>query len=289
MRVLVLGATGMLGHKVVQRLHAGPFEVHAAARGPIPPQLGVPSGRLHSIADAGDEAAIARTVRRVRPDVLVNCVGIVKQTRAGDRARLIEVNSVLPHRVAQLCEGSGIRLVHFSTDCVYSGLKGSYTERDLPDPVDLYGRSKLAGEPETEQALTIRTSIIGREIRGRRSLVEWFLSQEGITTGFRRAIFSGLPTVTLADVLRTILGDHPEMSGVWHVSSDPIDKYELLRIIQDELSHDVRLVPFDTPVIDRSLDSTRFRQATGWQPQDWPSLVADLVADAELTPDLYAI
>lgn len=289
MRVLVLGATGMLGHKVAQRLHAGQFEVYAAARGPIPSELGVPNANLLRLGDAGSEATLAQTIRAVRPDVVVNCVGIIKQTRAAcDFARVVDINALLPHRLAHLCEEMSSRFVHFSTDCVYSGLAGDYSEKALPDPADLYGRSKLAGEPETEHSLVIRTSIIGRELRGHSGLVEWFLRQEGIAAGFRRAIFSGLPTVTLAELLGTLLSDYPEMRGVWHVSADPINKYELLLLIQKQFNHNAQLVPTDTPAIDRSLDSTAFRQVTGWQPESWPSLVRALATDAELFPRLYS-
>jgi dTDP-4-dehydrorhamnose reductase len=206
--------------------------------------------------------------------VVINCVGLVKQlAEADDPLAAIPINSLLPHRLARLCGAAGARLVHMSTDCIFSGAKGMYTEADMPDAKDLYGRSKYLGEVDYPNAITLRTSIIGHELNSGHSLVGWFLAQQGSVKGFRRAIFSGLPTVELARVIRDHVIPHPEMYGVYHVSADPINKFDLLTLISNVYGKKINIAKDEKFIIDRSLDSTRFRNATGYQPQPWPELV----------------
>jgi len=208
------------------------------------------------------------------PDVVVNCVGVVKQLAAADDALIsIPLNSLLPHRLAHLCAETGSRLIHFSTDCVFSGKKGSYLESDVPDATDLYGRSKLLGEVDYPHAITLRTSLIGHELHGARSLLSWFLAQEGSVKGFTKAIFSGLPTVEIARVIEEYLLPHPDLHGVYQLSVDPISKHDLLSIVKDVYGKQIEIIPDDSLVIDRSLDSNRFREATGFVPKPWSELV----------------
>ena len=217
---------------------------------------------------------------RVRPDVVINCVGLVKQlAEANDPLATIPINSLLPHRLARLCQVAGARLVHVSTDCVFSGSKGMYKESDFPDAYDLYGRSKLLGEVDYAHAVTLRTSIIGHELgNSAHGLVGWFLAQQGTVKGFRRAVFSGLPTVELATVIRDRVLPQPALRGVYQVSAAPIDKYSLLKLVAAAYGRSTEIVADDALVIDRSLDSTRFREATGYQPADWPELVRRMAA-----------
>jgi dTDP-4-dehydrorhamnose reductase len=205
---------------------------------------------------------------------VVNCVGIVKQLAAAkDPVLQISVNALFPHQLSRLC-GPRRRVVHVSTDCVFSGRTGSYREADLPDPLDLYGRSKLLGELQEDEGLTLRTSVIGHELGSEHhGLVEWFLSQRGTVRGFRRAIYSGLPTVVLAQVLVDHVLPRPELRGVYHVASEPISKHELLLLLERTYGRGTIVEPSDDVVCDRSLDSSRFRRATGWQPPPWPDLV----------------
>lgn len=280
-RVLVLGATGMLGHKLVQVLGTR-CEVHATVRRGDVSELagildaertltGVPADRLDLVGHALDT---------VRPGVLVNCIGIVKQSdEARDPVTAITVNSLFPHRLAALCAARGIRLVHISTDCVFSGRAGGYTEDDIPDPVDLYGRTKLLGEAADGDCLTLRTSIVGRELAGAYGLLEWFLGQSGSVRGFERAIFSGLTTRALSEVLGAVICDHPDLRGLRHVASEPIDKLRLLTLFRDALGHDVEIVPDDALVIDRSLDGSRFAAETGIRIPSWPEMAVGLAAD----------
>lgn len=210
----------------------------------------------------------------VRPDVVLNCVGIVKQlSEANDALTAIPINSLLPHRLAKLCAASGARLIHFSTDCVFCGSKGLYAECDTPDAVDLYGRSKLLGEVDYGNAITLRTSLIGHELTGNRSLLSWFLSQSGRVKGFRRAIFSGLPTVEIARVVHEHVLPNPDLCGLYHLSVDPISKFDLLRLVADVYGKSIEIIPDDELVIDRSLDSSRLHAATGFLVKPWPELV----------------
>jgi dTDP-4-dehydrorhamnose reductase len=185
----------------------------------------------------------------------------------------VPINTLLPHRLAALCSVSGARLVHISTDCVFSGSKGGYLESDFPDAYDLYGRSKLLGEVDYPNAITLRTSIIGHEISGSRSLVGWFLAQEGRVKGFTRAKFSGLPTVELARVVRDFVLPRPELHGLYHVAAEPIDKFKLLMLIAQVYGKKIEIIPDNDFAIDRSLNGERFKAATGYVAPSWQTLI----------------
>jgi len=284
MRVLVLGASGMLGHKVMQRF-GGRFDVTGTVRGPADRWAGHPvlgSMRFLGEIRAEDPGTVAAALSATRPDVVVNCVGITKQLPAAKAAiPSLEVNALFPHRLAQLCETSGARLIHLSTDCVFSGRKGGYTEDDPSDAEDLYGRTKYLGEVSGPGCLTLRTSIIGRQLEGHNSLIEWFITRRGgEATGYARAIFSGFPTITLADLIGDVIEKHPRLNGLWHVSTDPINKYDLLTLVDQALALGVTLRRDDSFFCDRSLDSTRFRQETGYRPPPWPELVKRMAQDS---------
>jgi dTDP-4-dehydrorhamnose reductase len=276
-KVLVLGATGMLGNAVLRLFaQSAGFEVVGSARSMsalrlLPADL---SGRVICGVDVEHIDSLINLFFKAQPDVVINCIGLVKQlAEADDPLAAIPINSLLPHRLARLCRVAGARLVHMSTDCIFSGAKGMYTETDMSDAKDLYGRSKYLGEVDYPHAITLRTSIIGHELSGGHSLVGWFLAQQGSVKGFRRAIFSGLPTVELARVIRDHVIPHPELHGVHHVSADPINKFDLLTLISNVYGKKIDIATDDHFIIDRSLDSSRFRNATGFQPQSWPELV----------------
>ncbi len=281
-RVLVLGATGMLGHTLWQVLSTR-LDAHATVRTTERPAG--PAGVLDPARTVADVSAdrfetVERAVASVRPDVVVNCIGIVKQSRAAhDPLASISINSLFPHRLAQLCRAEDTRLIQISTDCVFSGRTGRYTESDIPDPVDLYGRSKLLGEVADGDCLTLRTSIIGRELAGTYGLLEWFLAQRGNVRGFRCAIFSGLTTLALARVVASIVSDQSALTGIRHVASQPISKFDLLCMLKDAYRLPVEIVPDDEVVCDRSLDGTRFEKDTGVHAPSWAEMVAELAAD----------
>jgi dTDP-4-dehydrorhamnose reductase len=171
-----------------------------------------------------------------------------------------------------------VRLVHVSTDCVFSGEKGNYRENDPPDAADLYGRTKFLGEVDIPGCVTLRTSIIGHELSGRHGLVEWFLAQEGTVKGFARAVFSGFPTVEMARIVAERILPYERLSGLYHVSSEPISKYDLLRLVAKEYGKRIGIERDEEFACDRSLDSSRFREAIGYEPPAWPELVARMRA-----------
>jgi len=282
MTVLVLGASGMLGNAMLRLFSQS--ENHAvwgSARSAtslraLPAAL---HKRIVTGVDVENADSLARLLDQTRPNVLINCVGLVKQLAvADDPLQALPINSLLPHRLARLCALSGTRLVHVSTDCVFSGAKGAYREEDPADTQDLYGRSKHLGEVDYPNAITLRTSIIGHELAGAHGLVGWFLSQSGPVRGYTRAVFSGLPTVELARVVRDHVLPRPELRGLYHVSAAPIDKYQLLCLVAEVYGKRIDIAPDDKPVIDRSLDSSRFRQATGYVPPPWTDLVRSMHA-----------
>jgi dTDP-4-dehydrorhamnose reductase len=211
------------------------------------------------------------------PEAVINAVGIVKQRPdAKESIPSLEINSLLPHRLAVLCKAIGARLVHLSTDCIFSGKKGNYSECDPPDAEDLYGRTKYLGEVHESNTLTIRTSIIGRELSRHTGLLEWFLAQTGTVKGFTRAIYTGFTTLEMSRIIETLLLKHPLACGVYQVSSDPISKYELLLLIREKLGLDVEIIPDAVFCCDRSLDSSRFRDDFNYTPPSWPVMIAEL-------------
>jgi dTDP-4-dehydrorhamnose reductase len=230
--------------------------------------------------DARSPGRVEAVLDEFRPEAVVNAIGIVKQRPESEEALAsIEVNALLPHRLALACRSAEARLIHLSTDCVFSGEKGGYREDDRPDGADLYGRSKLLGEVTGEGALTLRTSMIGLGLYRKTSLVDWFLAQKGRVQGYRKAIFSGLTTRELARVIGMLIERHPQASGLYHVSAAPISKYDLLVKLRERLRAQLEIVPVDEPRIDRSLDSTRFRRVFAYQPPAWDSMLDELAGE----------
>ena len=286
MRVLILGGGGMLGHKLSQVLR-GRFETWVAVRSDYSSYARYSlfeRDRMISGVDAFNFDTVLRAFEIAHPDAVVNAIGIIKQLpSAKDPIASLTVNALFPHRLAALCRATGARLIQISTDCVYSGQPGRnrpYIERDAPDPSDLYGRSKLLGEVDQAGCLTIRTSIIGRELTTSSGLVEWFLGRSNETVfGYTNAIFSGLPTLRLSSIIANTLERHPSLEGLYHVSADPISKYDLLHLIRDAYSIPIEIEPRSDVRIDRALNSARFREATGYRPKPWPDLIKEMAAD----------
>jgi dTDP-4-dehydrorhamnose reductase len=277
MKILILGANGMLGNAMTRVLSekAG-WQVHGTVRSESSKRFfhSDIAERLLTGVDVEHHDSLLQAFIRIRPDVVINCVGLIKQLAdVDDPLQAIPINALLPHRLARLCELSGARLVHMSTDCVFSGHKGSYRELDPSDAEDLYGRSKFLGEVAYPHTITLRTSIIGHELQSAHGLVGWFLSQQGQCNGFTRAIFSGLPTVALAQIVRDIVIPRTDLSGVYHVGAQPISKCDLLKLIATVYAKTIDIVPEEKLVIDRSLDAKRFQLATGYIAPEWPELI----------------
>jgi len=282
-RVLVFGGLGMLGHKLCQVLSPA-MDVWATVRrdADVLRSTGIlDSERIIEGVDAQQPNTVRSALRTVQPDIVVNCIGIVKQLpEAQDAALSIEINALLPHRLANLCAEVGAYLIHVSTDCVFSGRRGNYAEDDLADATDLYGRSKALGEVVRSRCLTLRTSIIGRELRGQHGLIEWFVSQKGrCIQGYTHAIFSGLTTHALSEVIAALIVKERPLEGLYQVASTPISKYDLLNLVKSAYSLSVRIEPSPEVVIDRSLDGTRFLAETGLIVKGWDSMLSQLALD----------
>ncbi len=285
MQVLILGATGMLGHKLYQVL-GNWFDVAGTIRGDyddITRYGFFKRSRIIPQANAQEIAQIARIIRDVHPEVVINAIGIVKslEKQAGVLAN-IWLNSLFPHQLYQICQAEGIRLIQISTDCVFSGRKGNYREDDPPDAEDIYGKTKYLGEVNGEGALTIRTSFIGRELASSRGLLEWFIANRGgKVKGYTRAIFSGFPTLHLSRILGDIIRDHRHLSGIYHISSEAISKFRLLTLINKAMRLNIEIEEYPDVQYDRSLDSARYRQETGFTPPSWEQMISELAQDAE--------
>lgn len=277
MKIMVIGATGMLGNAMIRVLsEKTDWQVFGTARSESAKRFftsGI-AARLIFGVDVEQQDSLIKAFSQIRPDVVINCVGLVKQlVEADDPLLAIPINALLPHRLARLCDLAGARLVHMSTDCVFTGEKGNYRESDPSDADDLYGKTKLLGEVVYPHTVTLRTSIIGHELQSAHGLVGWFLSQQERCNGFTRAIFSGLPTVVLAQVIRDVVIQHPNLSGVYHIAAQPISKYDLLKSIASVYRKSIEIIPDDRLVIDRSLNADLFRAATGYVAPEWTALI----------------
>jgi len=281
MRILILGGDGMLGHRLLRQL-APRHETRVTLRRSLEDYGDLrmfDRGNAFDGIDVRDTSAITRTVADFGPDAVVNAAGIVKQRKADANAALsVEVNGIFPHLLSRVCRDHGIRLVHLSTDCVFSGRKGNYSEDDRPDPVDVYGFSKLLGETAGQGVVTLRTSMIGPELRRKTGLLEWFLAQEtgAVIAGWRKAIFSGFTTAALARLVEFLLTRHPQAAGLYHASATAISKHDLLVALNRRLARGVTIMPDESVACDRSLDSRRFRAEFGYVPPAWDAMLDEL-------------
>lgn len=275
----------MLGHRLLRHFSPG-YETRVTLRRSLADysRFGLFNrGNAFDETDVRDSERVAAVVSDFGAEAVINATGIVKQRPEAHELEISnEVNALFPHRLAQVCRANAARLIHLSTDCVFSGEKGNYTESDRPDPVDLYGQTKLQGEVDAPGAITLRTSMIGPELDRKTGLVEWFLAQKGKTVkGYRKAVFSGFVTAELARLIEKLIARHPDAHGVYHASSAPISKFDLLARLNQKLGLGVTLVPDDSVICDRSLDSARFRKAFGYSPPAWDTMLDELASDIQ--------
>ena len=280
MRLLILGGSGMLGHQLWRGLHEQ-HETWVTLRRPVADFAEhnlFDEAKAIQVDDITDDEALGRVLAQTKPEAVINCVGLIKQRdEASDEALTRRVNAEFPHHLAKRCGETGARLIHFSTDCVFAGTKGNYTETDRPDATDLYGQSKHQGEVADAHCVTLRISVIGHELGTDLALLDWFLSQHGQTvSGFSQAIYSGFTTLEMTRIIEQILTRHTELSGVWHVASEPISKFDLLQLCSEKLGWEGVIEPSDDFVCDRSLNADRFNQATGYTPPSWEAMISEL-------------
>lgn len=289
MKILILGVSGMLGHVLFTKLAENPsLEVFGAvwckeklAR-VFPGQL---LERVTGGLDADNPESLMEVVAGVSPEVVINCIGIVKQNPlSADPLPVISVNALFPHRLALVCISAGARLIHFSTDCVFDGTGGNYHEAVPPNPTDLYGRSKALGEIDYPLCLTLRTSFIGHELFTRWGLLEWFLSQEVKVRGYSRTVFSGFTTVELAWIIDNAILPRHDLKGICHLSAKPISKYDLLNLIKERYGSMIEIESDDSACCDRSLDSSLFHRATGYLAPPWTDMIDAMYRDYKTSP-----
>jgi dTDP-4-dehydrorhamnose reductase len=280
LRLLILGGSGMLGHQLWRGLHEQ-HETWVTLRRPVADFAEhnlFDEAKAIQVDNITDDEALGRVLAQTKPEAVINCVGLIKQRdEASDEALTRRVNAEFPHHLAKRCGETGARLIHFSTDCVFAGTKGNYTETDRPDATDLYGQSKHQGEVADAHCVTLRISVIGHELGTDLALLDWFLSQHGQTvSGFSQAIYSGFTTLEMTRIIEQILTRHTELSGVWHVASEPISKFDLLQLCSEKLGWEGVIEPSDDFVCDRSLNADRFNQATGYTPPSWEAMISEL-------------
>ena len=284
MKICVLGAGGLLGHMLIRTLGEtndvfGTTREHSNDRSPVARFLS------HKKWISGVDAYKIDTVEAVfsqnQFDLVINCVGLIKQrdSQVSD-IEMMRINAEFPHLLAEIANRHGTPVLHISTDCVFSGARGNYLESDAPDPIDSYGRSKLLGELNDAKNLTLRTSHIGRELSVKKSFIEWLLSQRGEKiNGYSRAIYSGLTTLELSRLISKLIVTHKDLSGRYHVSSQPISKLEIINKLNELLDLCVTVIPDSSVVIDRSLNSLSFQQTTGITTPSWDTMLADFCKD----------
>ncbi|MFA4903607.1 MAG: SDR family oxidoreductase [Desulfobaccales bacterium] len=280
-RILVLGASGALGHVMFTWLSGRDgLEVFGTVRDQEQAGHWFSQNLLNKClgnVDAFNFNSLINALALVKPEIVVNCIGIVKQSHlAADPVMSISINSLLPHRLAVACRLAGIRLIQMSTDCVFDGVRGNYREEDPANALDIYGRTKALGEVTSAGCLTVRTSIISHELRGKLGLLEWFLAQKNQVRGFTRAIFSGFPMITFTKIIEDYLLEDPGLTGLYHISSVPITKYDLLKLVAKQYGKKIEITPDHSLKVDRSLDSSSFRKITGYTPPSWPEMVAEM-------------
>jgi dTDP-4-dehydrorhamnose reductase len=284
MKILILGGSGMLGHRLwinLSKVH----ETWVTVRGDgseIPDASEFPRKYIRPIVDALNFDQVIRAMASIQPDLVINCIGLIKQMGhlARDPLFSISLNAMLPHRISMTCRTAKIRMIHISTDCVFSGKKGNYLESDQSDAEDLYGRTKFLGEVAYPHCVTLRSSIIGQELKNHLGLIDWFLAQTGGIEGYKKAIYSGFTTDEFSTIIRDYVIPNTSLSGIYHVSSDPISKYDLLQLVKQAYHKEIEIKENEDFLCDRSLDSTRFKQFTGYQPPSWEKMIDEMAANS---------
>ena len=279
MRILVLGASGMLGHTLVHQLSSifPDWKIYGTVRSESSYKFINEKISKNFISGVNVENidSLLQVFYFIRPTIVINCIGLVKQLADSDDPLLaLPINSILPHRLAKLCQLTGSKFIHISTDCVFSGEKGAYLETDFSDAKDLYGKSKFLGEVNYPNAITLRTSIIGHELQSKNGLVEWFLAQEKTCYGFTKAIFSGVPTIILAEIIgKVVIPNLHKLNGLYQIAAEPITKFDLLNLIAQVYEKKIEIIPNGELEIDRSLDATLFFNETGYITPGWNNMI----------------
>ena len=282
MKLLILGANGLVGNTIAKYFfERTAYQTIAIIRDYS--KIKLFNEKYHPnfsvINNILDFDETKKKLQYLRPDILINCLGITNKqnlVNSNQIENIININSVLPHRLQRICSDLDARLIHLSTDCIFSGNKGFYTENDIPDPIDPYGRTKLLGELDFENTLTIRKSVIGHELVNRKGLLEWFLNQNGSIQGYKNVIFSGLTVLELAKLIDKYIFPRSDLKGILNISGESISKFDLLKIISDIYNKSIEIIPNESIKINRTLNSSKFNKLTGYKPNSWPVLIKSM-------------
>lgn len=282
MRIIILGSTGLLGNTISKYFfNREKFETFAVLRDHS--KIKLFNEKYHQnflvIDDILDFVDTERKLKNIKADILINCLGITnkyKSMNANQLENFININSLIPYRLQRICYEMGTRLIHFSTDCIFSGERGFYSENDIPDPPDIYGRSKLLGELDFENTLTIRKSVIGHELVSKRGLLEWFLDQENFVEGYKNVIFSGITVLELANLIEKYIIPRNDLRGILNISGESISKFDLLKILADVYNKKIKIIPNESIKINRTLNGSQFDKLTGYKVNSWPLLIKSM-------------
>ena len=277
MKVLILGSTGLIGSSILRVLSENKhWTVYGAIRSAATKYLlpMIDPNRFVMNLDVDNFSSVISVLKDIKPDIVINCIGVIKHKKEGNNPPVaINLNALFPHKLAELCKILDFRLIHVSTDCVFSGKLGSYAESSLTDAEDLYGKSKALGEVDYGNTITLRTSTIGHELQTKHGLLDWFLLQNDSCKGYTNAFFSGFPSIVFAQIIRDYVIPNKNLKGLYNVASTRISKYCLLKLIAKIYEKQINITRDDTITIDRSLDATKFNQATGYNPPSWQSMI----------------
>jgi len=284
--VLILGASGMLGHKIFEVLNSySQYRVYGTVtslksfNGTLPEKY---KSLIFESVFANDLPSVEKILTSVKPNIVINCIGMIKQKKdQGTQIQTILLNALFPQQINAICEKRRIRFITIATDCVFDGKKDhEYLETDLPTCHDVYGMTKFLGEIHSGSGLTLRTSIIGHELKEGVSLLDWFLGQNNKTIkGYKKAIFSGFPTVILARVIAEKIIPNKTLCGLYHLSTNPISKYDLLKMIKNEYEIKVRIFSDSNLKVNRALNSDIIRKKLKYSPPSWNELIKEMHMD----------
>lgn len=275
MKVLILGVNGMLGFTLLNHLNTKKNIFLSGTTKDKKFNKNLPN-KIYKDINAENFSLLKKKIKLITPDVVINCIGIVRsEVKKNNIKKVIKINAELPNFLNQISNRYNFRLVHISTDCVFSGKKGGYLEKNLPDPTDFYGKSKLMGEFNSNNNIIIRTSIIGHETKHKRGLLEWFLKQKSSVSGFSRAYFSGLTTLELSKIIFEKILFNNELTGLYHVSGKRINKYNLLKKIKKIYNKKIEIKKDTKFKIDRSLDCTKLKKRTNYKIKSWDKMIKD--------------
>ncbi len=284
MKILLIGANGLIGYNIFRNLiKSKEFNIFLLVRSKKNINNFYRSfhfDKLIELKEFKNTSLLESFLKELKPSIVLNCAGITKHSpNIKNISEVLYINSIFPRNLSEICSALKIRLIHLSSDCIFSGSSGMYKDKSFPDANDLYGISKALGEIDKENHLTIRTSTIGHEAQTSYGLLNWFLKQKECK-GYKNAIFSGPTTLELSKILKDLIIPNQHLSGVLNISSDPIDKYSLLKLIKDTYSLDTVINKCSEVRINRSLNSEKFRTMTNYSVKSWGNMIREMYLDS---------